>query len=179
MSQENKEPKPQTRLQWAIETAPNSPFEWSHEHGANPLQVLIETARAAGEPAKFEKINVENLDITWGLIERGLRVMVAFDPDIVSPIAVVWFNWCGGDKPYIEIVNSRVNESYRRQGIRSRMNDAFFERWNASGIVTAMGTKDCGEPFMKASGYVQDELGRWMLTRAVWEAQKAAKEAAK
>ncbi len=167
------DPIPQTRLAWAIETAPNSPFLWSREHGGNPLQVLIETARATGEPAKPEKIDVANLDIHTCLLFRGLRFLCAFDPDCAGPIAWIFFYWSGDDDhSYAEIVDSWVKPSYRRQGVRSKMNEFLFEHWKADGIVTCLGTEKYGEPFMKATGYVQDGLGRWMLTRAVWEAQK-------
>jgi hypothetical protein len=170
--------KPQSRLAWAIATAPNSPFLWSHEHQSTPLKVLIAAAQELGEPPEPDTLDIPNLDITWSRLERGLRIMLAFDPDISGPIAWVFFYWCGAeDKSYVEILDSYVKTSYRRQGVRTRINQAFFECWKAEAIVTGYGTKGYGEPFMKASGYVQDELGRWMLTREAWEALRQSKEA--
>ena len=33
------------RIQWAIDTAPNSPHLWQHKYKGTPLQILIESAK--------------------------------------------------------------------------------------------------------------------------------------
>lgn len=92
----------------------------------------------------------------------GTFQMVAIYKYFPAPVGTIYFRLTYDRK--IEILDSYVNENYRRNRIRSKMNDMLFALYpEIKEIVTQTGTKT-GKAFMKSSLYNQKN-GYWEKTR--------------
>lgn len=120
--------------------------------------------------ARFE-LDMKKCWVTDRDIGQGVRELHVWTPRLGMPIGTLWFVPFGpgvGGKKRVEVLSSYVPEHYRRNGVRTFMNDFLFGDLDVDVIVTASGSSDGGEAFMLAAGYERDEeKGMWYLTASM------------
>ena len=114
-----------------------------------------------------ETQDLTNLKFNW-LTETsipGTWALLAIVPYMPVPIGIVWVRW--NALKQLEILDSHVNDQFRRQGVRTKMNTHLFETFSSLYvIVTGRGSKE-GAAWMKATGYREMPNG-WSVTRRRW-----------
>jgi hypothetical protein len=110
------------------------------------------------------KPNLATCWVTWVSVGFGIDIWCLFDKGRPAPVGLVWGIAHGGKKQSFHVYGSYVHEWARRQGVRTRINQAIFEHYDV--IVTGGGSKDGGEAFLKAAGYKSHPAtGQWFLER--------------
>ena len=72
----------------------------------------------------------------------------------------------------IEILQSFVMDWARRNGIRSKINDALFGWYDWAKSIRSSGATKDGEKFMRAAGYKKLKNGTWIVRRKRKRAKK-------
>ena len=98
------------------------------------------------------KPEMANAWVTWVRIGFGQLIYLLYVHNHTLPIGLVW-GYAEG-KRFI-VGGSFVQPFARRQGVRTRINDAIFE--HLSVISTSAGSKEGGRAFLKARGYRFDK----------------------
>ena len=94
----------------------------------------------------------------------GVMVAEASHADYRTPIGTVYFVIDKGEE--MKILNTFVMDIFRRNGIRTRINDKLFEWYpKVKRITSPSDTKD-GAEFMKAYGYKKLKDGSWVVYRS-------------
>lgn len=90
-------------------------------------------------------------------------VAEATHADYRTPIGTVYFCFDGDEA--LVVLNTFVMAVFRRNGIRTRINDKLFEWYpKVKRITSPADTKD-GAAFMKAYGYKKMKDGSWVMRR--------------
>lgn len=94
----------------------------------------------------------------------GCRLYLAFHPEYVGPIGIVWTTGSGGAVPTCDVWHSYVLPYYRRRGVRTLLNRQLLVDYAV--IRTMDGSRSGGLAFLKAAGYTHDPVrGDWYLRR--------------
>jgi hypothetical protein len=115
-----------------------------------------------------------NLSVTWAHIAPGLWQLSCWTEDMPMPIGYIQFI-IGGKAPQsgkviAEVFHGEVLEPFRRQGVRTFLQEKLIQHWNPDVIMTQAGTED-GAAWMKARGYkVCENTGMWFVTREAFQA---------
>ena len=77
------------------------------------------------------------------------------------PVGMVWYRWVGNST--IETLHSYVFERLRRCGIRTALHESLIQSYpQATRFITASGSKDGGEAWLKATGFKKNRrTGDW------------------
>jgi len=89
----------------------------------------------------------------------GTFVVEACMMDRTFPVGVVYFRF--SREGHVDILNSWVHDDYKRQGVRTAVNNQLLVWYPRTCIVTARGTKS-GVRFMRAYGYRRLKDGTWI-----------------
>ena len=93
----------------------------------------------------------------------GVFVAEATHANYRTPIGTVYFTFVKGE---VEVPNTFVMDVFRRNGIRTRINDKLFEWYpKVKRITSPSDTKD-DAAFMKAYGYKKMKDGSWIVHRS-------------
>lgn len=116
------------------------------------------------EPEKMQK-SEDLFEVSWRRsCVPGVNVSECMHADHACPIGTVYWRWMESDT--IQICNTFVFDMCRRNGIRTRINNALFEWYpKLKHITTGPSTKD-GVAWMKAYGYKQRKDGVWAVHRS-------------
>ncbi len=117
------------------------------------------------------KVDLSKIHFQWSEVaqQAGKWRLEAWAQDIPAPIGVLYlmricYKAAAKDKATNTtwlVLESRVEEFCRRQGVRTRMNAELAE--HGSHIISGAGTED-GEAFMRSQGYKVDKVsGLWIL----------------
>jgi hypothetical protein len=130
-----------------------------------------------GETAvtKAQKLDLEiqRCWVDWYPLRQGILLYTAYSPVAPSAAGSVWVqrtNNQRGEQVAI-VLDSYVPQWARRQGIRTLINKTIAK--HADIIMSPQGSKDGGEAFMKAEGYVLDKATGWW----VWRKPKSPRKA--
>ena len=91
----------------------------------------------------------------------GTFLVECYADSLPAPVATVYFRFIRSGHQ-IDILSSNVNTAFRRQGIRSAMNDTLRHWYDDKHIVSDSATDD-GKKFMKAYGYRQLKDKTWFF----------------
>lgn len=127
-------------------------------------------------------VDIEHCHVTWAKIGNGIWIFACFSPIVHYPIALVTATIAGkgtAGKMRAEILSSDVSDWARRQGVRTLINKAIFDKWDVDVIMTQNGTTD-GAAFMEATGYRLDKkIGVWYLTKTMFKRNQNKKSEVK
>ena len=107
---------------------------------------------------------LEDCWVTWVRVGFGVKQYMAFHPDFISPVGVVWIiEACGRKRKEASVIYSFVLPFFRRYGIRSLINAKLLDVYDL--VTTPDGTAE-GKAFMRANGYTFDKArGDWYRKR--------------
>jgi len=91
--------------------------------------------------------------VSYVAIGFGQMMWFCYVPNCIAPIGFVW-GWATGKG--FHVAGSFVQPWARRNGVRSRINDAIFQHYRV--ISTSSGSKEGGKQFLKAKKYKRNEL---------------------
>lgn len=122
-------------------------------------------------------LQIDRCWVYWSNI-GGHLFYVCFSPVASCPIGLVWgISKAAGNagKTQFEVAFSYVLPQFRRQGVRTKLNEQILEHWDV--IVSQDGTDEGGKAFMQATGYkLNKTIGAWYLTRAAWKRAKRRRD---
>jgi GNAT superfamily N-acetyltransferase len=99
---------------------------------------------------------VEKCWVTWNDMGFGIRQYTCFHPDWCGPVGVVWVIPVGGDADMLHVLGSYTVPTYRRRGVRTRIQAEMKKHCRL--IHTWTGSKnEGGEAFLKSAGYTYDK----------------------
>jgi len=112
--------------------------------------------------AQEKRVYTEKIWVTWTQIGYGIRLYLAFHPDNIGPIGMVW--GFAASEIQFHVLYSFVLPYCRRKGVRTTINETIHKHHKV--IHTWQGSKTGGEKFLKASGYEYNKTrDDWILVR--------------
>ena len=122
------------------------------------------------------KIALKDSWVTWETVGFGITGFFCFCREYSAPVGVVWTACSGCDarpRTRVEVIDSHVIQWARRQGVRSRINEAIFAEYGADVIMTHEGTAKGGLAFLKHWRYQRDGVsGTWALSKRRWQQRR-------
>jgi hypothetical protein len=122
------------------------------------------------------RIDLSNSWTDCTVVGFGITQYTLFCRAYPMPLGFVWGFAFGGKRPTFQVLDSYVVPWARRQGVRSKINEAIFQK--AESIVTG-GRSKSGIMFMANTDYTFDpRLTQWSLTKgeAMGNKDKGRKE---
>jgi len=116
------------------------------------------------KPVKLQK-NESLFVIRWGRSTvNSVSVAEVTHADYLTPIGTVYFTIRGHEE--LVILHTFVMDVFRRNGIRTMINDKLFEWYPKIKRITSPDSTKTGAAFMKAYGYKKRKGGSWVVHRS-------------
>jgi len=112
--------------------------------------------------------DVSKAYVEWKEIGFGVTMYLCFVRSNCGPVGFVWglpFGKGQGQKSRFEVLGSYVVPAYRRNGIRTLLNQKILEHSDV--ITSQIGSAEGGAMFMRDTGYRLDErIGVWVKNKS-------------
>ena len=117
----------------------------------------------------MKTLNVSTAWVPHYEIGHGVMMWTLFVPSHPGPVGFVWATVTSSedDAVQVDVLGSYTAEDFRRQGVRSKIQDSIYSCWPDHSVVVTTGSgSESGEPWMIDHGYIYDEERRdWYVTR--------------